>query len=256
MLARQLPRLQRSVLPSEHRTLAHRAALRVVASRQPRRHAHTGSPPTISDPPSPSSSDPSSSSSSSPSIATDPPPSSDIRSISLAPHPKDPNSPPHADAPVTPGLPAPSDPAQSGARPAVPSTYQNPPFHTHNFFRALEETFPTPTARSLMRATRALLVDRIGKVKRDGLMYKDLDNVRSPLFLSSGPTAMYVLTVYCAVGCVASVPVPRGAVRDADGANGARAGGLCGGPRAGGGAAARGRRAGCEGEGGPRDAEA
>ncbi|KAI0269271.1 hypothetical protein BC834DRAFT_1025878 [Gloeopeniophorella convolvens] len=27
-----------------------------------------------------------------------------------------------------------------------------------------------------MRATRALLVDRIGKVKRDGLMYKDLDN--------------------------------------------------------------------------------
>jgi len=27
-----------------------------------------------------------------------------------------------------------------------------------------------------MRATRALLVDRIGKVKRDGLTYKDLDN--------------------------------------------------------------------------------
>jgi len=32
------------------------------------------------------------------------------------------------------------------------------------------------TARSLMRATRALLVDRIVKVKRDGLTYKDLDN--------------------------------------------------------------------------------
>jgi len=27
-----------------------------------------------------------------------------------------------------------------------------------------------------MRATRALLVDRIGKVKRDGLTYKDIDN--------------------------------------------------------------------------------
>jgi Protein of unknown function (DUF1640) len=31
-----------------------------------------------------------------------------------------------------------------------------------------------------MRATRALLVDRIGKVKRDGLTYKDKDNVMSP----------------------------------------------------------------------------
>ncbi|KAF8271763.1 hypothetical protein EI94DRAFT_1551964, partial [Lactarius quietus] len=56
------------------------------------------------------------------------------------------------------------------------STYQNPPFDTHAFFSVLQKTFPTPTARSLMRATRALLVDRIGKVKRDGLTYKDLDN--------------------------------------------------------------------------------
>ncbi|KAI0254268.1 hypothetical protein BJV78DRAFT_1077513, partial [Lactifluus subvellereus] len=55
-------------------------------------------------------------------------------------------------------------------------TYQNPPFDTHAFFNVLEKTFPKPTARSLMRATRALLVDRIGKVKRDGLTYKDLDN--------------------------------------------------------------------------------
>ena len=30
-----------------------------------------------------------------------------------------------------------------------------------------------------MRATRALLVDRIGRVKRDGLTVKDLDNVRT-----------------------------------------------------------------------------
>ncbi|KAF8231862.1 hypothetical protein L208DRAFT_1423366 [Tricholoma matsutake] len=65
----------------------------------------------------------------------------------------------------------------------VPSTdvsrvpaYSNPPFHTHAFFTALEKTFPTPTARSLMRATRALLVDRVGKVRREGLTVKDLDN--------------------------------------------------------------------------------
>ncbi|KAG9317542.1 hypothetical protein JVU11DRAFT_1748 [Chiua virens] len=50
-----------------------------------------------------------------------------------------------------------------------PLPYTAPPFHTHAFFRALEGSFPTPTARSLMRATRALLVDRIGRVKRDGL---------------------------------------------------------------------------------------
>ncbi|KAF9462575.1 hypothetical protein BDZ94DRAFT_1260746 [Collybia nuda] len=55
-------------------------------------------------------------------------------------------------------------------------TYSNPPFHTHAFFTALEKTFPTPTARSLMRATRALLVDRVGKVRREGLTVKDLDN--------------------------------------------------------------------------------
>ncbi|KAE9410411.1 hypothetical protein BT96DRAFT_789791, partial [Gymnopus androsaceus JB14] len=54
--------------------------------------------------------------------------------------------------------------------------YTHPPFHTHAFFSALEKTFPTPTARSLMRATRALLVDRIGRVRREGLTYKDLDN--------------------------------------------------------------------------------
>lgn len=53
----------------------------------------------------------------------------------------------------------------------------NPPFHTHSFFLVLERTFPTPVARALMRATRGLLVDRIGKVRREGLGLKDLDNV-------------------------------------------------------------------------------
>jgi hypothetical protein len=69
-------------------------------------------------------------------------------------------------------------------RSSVPSTINSdprpstrPPFHTHAFFAALEKTFPIPTARSLMRATRALLVDRIGKVRREGLTTKDLDNV-------------------------------------------------------------------------------
>jgi hypothetical protein len=56
-------------------------------------------------------------------------------------------------------------------------SYPHPPFHTHAFFNALEKTFPTPTARSLMRATRALLVDRVGRVRREGLTAKDLDNV-------------------------------------------------------------------------------
>ena len=60
-----------------------------------------------------------------------------------------------------------------------PRTYTKPPFHTHAFFTALEKTFPTTTARSLTRATRALLVDRIGKVRKEGLTTKDLDNVCS-----------------------------------------------------------------------------
>ncbi|KAF9482465.1 hypothetical protein BDN70DRAFT_801455 [Pholiota conissans] len=54
--------------------------------------------------------------------------------------------------------------------------YTAPPFHTHSFFLALEKTFAEATARSLMRATRALLVDRIGRVRREGLTIKDLDN--------------------------------------------------------------------------------
>ncbi len=68
--------------------------------------------------------------------------------------------------------------------PSVPSrveskgpVYSQPPFHTHAFFTVLEKTFPTPTARGLMRATRALLVDRVGRVRREGLTAKDLDNV-------------------------------------------------------------------------------
>ncbi|KAH9077468.1 hypothetical protein EDB83DRAFT_2217919 [Lactarius deliciosus] len=93
------------------------------------------------------------------------------RSISLLPSSNDRES--FSPSPTSP--PALIEPS-AGKAPPHTSTYQNPPFDTHAFFSVLDKTFPTPTARSLMRATRALLVDRIGKVKRDGLTYKDLDN--------------------------------------------------------------------------------
>jgi hypothetical protein len=62
-------------------------------------------------------------------------------------------------------------------------SYTSPPFNTHAFFAALEKTFPESTARSLMRATRALLVDRTGRIRREGLTSKDLDNVRRTCLL-------------------------------------------------------------------------
>jgi len=80
--------------------------------------------------------------------------------------------------------------AQADIGPTISSDippYTRPPFHTYQFFGALEKTFPTETARNLMRATRALLVDRLGKVRRGGLTQKDLDNHISfvQLYLSS-----------------------------------------------------------------------
>ena len=110
-----------------------------------------------------------------PSIASSADPD-ESRSISLLPNSNDRES--RSPSPISP--PALIEPS-AGKAPPRTSTYQNPPFDTHDFFSVLEKTFPTPTARSLMRATRALLVDRIGKVKRDGLTYKDLDNVSGEL---------------------------------------------------------------------------
>lgn len=53
-------------------------------------------------------------------------------------------------------------------------------FDTHRFVTALEEReFPTPIARTLMRATRALLVVRFGRVKQEIFGVRDLDNVRN-----------------------------------------------------------------------------
>ncbi|KAG2042924.1 hypothetical protein BDR03DRAFT_942401 [Suillus americanus] len=108
-------------------------------------------------------------------------------SISLA-HPKDPRSghgysdlnPPPASSPPpedASSLPTTlSGPPARAYQPDPQQSYVAPPFHTHAFVAALEKSFPTPTARSLMRATRALLVDRIDRVRREGLTVKDLDN--------------------------------------------------------------------------------
>ncbi|KAF8627166.1 hypothetical protein AX15_004486 [Amanita polypyramis BW_CC] len=110
----------------------------------------------------------------------DPPgPSPETTAISLS-HPGDLDRYPKSA--VSPSATS-NDEAKSLVRSNVPSainidsqTYAKPPFHTHAFFVALEKTFPTPTAKSLMRATRALLVDRIGRVRKEGLTTKDLDN--------------------------------------------------------------------------------
>ncbi len=62
-----------------------------------------------------------------------------------------------------------------------PAQYVKPPFNTHRFFTALEQTFPSPIARNLMHATRALLADRMGRVKRDALTVQDLESVSRAL---------------------------------------------------------------------------
>ncbi|KAG2146758.1 hypothetical protein DEU56DRAFT_153853 [Suillus clintonianus] len=106
-------------------------------------------------------------------------------SISLA-HPKDPRSGHgYSDFPPSSSPPSECDSSPSASLSGPPArthqpdsqqSYTAPPFHTHAFVAALEKSFPTPTARGLMRATRALLVDRIGRVRREGLTIKDLDN--------------------------------------------------------------------------------
>lgn len=72
----------------------------------------------------------------------------------------------------------PIDPGVQLPLPHAPPTYHiNPPFNTHRFFLKLERSFPTPIALNLMRVSRALLVDRIGRVKRDALTVQDLESV-------------------------------------------------------------------------------
>lgn len=97
---------------------------------------------------------------------------------SFSPHPKDPNPPPSTSPPIPaqPLLQTTSN-ARSGSSETGTPYYSSPPFHTHKFFVALERSFEPSTARSLMRATRALLVDRIGRVRNEALSTKDLENV-------------------------------------------------------------------------------
>ncbi|KIJ20186.1 hypothetical protein PAXINDRAFT_7441 [Paxillus involutus ATCC 200175] len=172
---RNLPRIFRSlpVQPSETKTPAFRA-------RSQRRDVHgTTQPPSVSEPVDLSSAHTNVS-------------ASGTSTFTLA-HPKDPRSghgssetspPPPPPGPalnIVDDTPPPSPPTGISGPPArsnppIPATYTAPPFHTHAFFAALERTFPTPTARSLMRATRALLVDRVGRVRREGLTMQDLDN--------------------------------------------------------------------------------
>lgn len=60
-----------------------------------------------------------------------------------------------------------------------PPPHTIPPFNTHEFVKVLERSFPVPIARNLMRACRAMLVDRQGRVKRDALTTQDLESVSS-----------------------------------------------------------------------------
>lgn len=88
-------------------------------------------------------------------------------------------------------------------------------FDTHRFVTLLERTFPTPIARTLMRATRAILVVRFGRVKQEIFGVRDLDNVRSLLFvrwtLTNSCSAMFMTTPD-----LASLFIPSCAVRVTD----------------------------------------
>ncbi|KAI0370292.1 hypothetical protein BV20DRAFT_995563 [Pilatotrama ljubarskyi] len=126
--------------------------------------------------------------------------------VSLA-HPRDPSKqsgPSQSTAPAETSVPAryvhpPIDPRTNlpfPQAPVSPPYHVNPPFNTHRFFSELERSFPTPIARNLMRVTRALLVDRIGRVKRDALTVQDLES-QAYLFraaLSELRTEISVLT--------------------------------------------------------------
>ena len=186
MLLRQLPRLCRSLSTEVNLASSSTSVVSIT-----HRDAHTAS--GIADPPRPLSGD------------------TTRQSVLLA-HPKDPQLSPRAntdtgsqttdprlgpDREIVKPLDAQAV-VGSGSSSDIPP-YSRPPFHTYQFFIALERTFPTETARNLMRATRALLVDRLGKVRRDGLTQKDLDNVclvSYPLLLSDAYDASkHILSV-------------------------------------------------------------
>jgi hypothetical protein len=71
-------------------------------------------------------------------------------------------------------------------QPTGPPPVHVNPFHTHVFFTALEKTFPSPVARTLMAATRGLLVDRILRIRRESLITRiSITYVSNPSFRPS-----------------------------------------------------------------------
>lgn len=71
-------------------------------------------------------------------------------------------------------------PHSTHPRPSAVFSRMHPPFHTHKFVTELEGYFPAPAliARTLMRATRAMLIHKVGLCRREGLDKKDMENVR------------------------------------------------------------------------------
>lgn len=94
-----------------------------------------------------------------------------VASLASSPPPAQPESSPNRSSESSLNLPSPV------IQPTEPPRVHVNPFHTHVFFTALEKTFPSPVARTLMAATRGLLVDRILRIRRESLIAKDLDNV-------------------------------------------------------------------------------
>ncbi|PCH41444.1 hypothetical protein WOLCODRAFT_69651 [Wolfiporia cocos MD-104 SS10] len=193
MIPRKLLRLHRALPPRDIHSPPPRLAARPAP--QPRR-AHTS--PTIADPSprgaanAPSVSlahprDPANHPGTAPGAGQSTPPSppppeppEPSSPAAAAPPPPPPADDAQVDAGSTLGVPVPSPPPpfppSQHHDPYIPAPYSNPPFHTHHFFTVLERVFPTTTARSLMRATRALLVDRLGRVRREALTVKDLES--------------------------------------------------------------------------------
>ncbi|KAH9482907.1 hypothetical protein JR316_0005007 [Psilocybe cubensis] len=171
MLLRALPRICRAAPIDSH--LSSPKAFVAVSCRD----IHT-EPLSIGDPPTPESSVSMSPHPHDPSGSGSTPFSSPSSSSGYSGNSTPPKSPPPAsNDEAAPSVPVSGVPTTYMANPSFRSpTYSSPPFHTHAFFTALEKTFPEETARSLMRASRALLVDRIGRVRREGLAVKDLDN--------------------------------------------------------------------------------
>ncbi|KAG8984413.1 hypothetical protein FRB90_005347 [Tulasnella sp. 427] len=113
----------------------------------------------------------------------EPPPantSAESRSSSSSPSPTYPG-PEIPPPPIDPG-PSPAEALSSvptttaQARPDREDMTHVIPFNTYEFYKALEQTFDPPVARTLMRATREMLIGRIRKTTGETLHVKDFDN--------------------------------------------------------------------------------